>query len=502
MAAMMASITSELVFFLPFILLALLTFYTTTVAKCHGAHRTKKKRPNLPPGSVGWPFIGETFGYLRAHPATTVGHFMNQHIARYGKIYRSSLFGDRTVVSADAGLNRYILQNEGRLFECSYPRSIGGILGKWSMLVLVGDPHREMRAISLNFLSSVRLRAVLLPEVERHTLLVLRDWLVPSSSSSSAVFSAQHEAKKFTFNLMAKNIMSMDPGEEETERLRREYITFMKGVVSAPLNFPGTPYWKALKSRATILGAIEKKMEERLEKMNKEDSSTEEDDLLGWAMKQSNLSNEQILDLLLSLLFAGHETSSMALALSIFFLEGCPKAVQELREEHLEIARRQKLRGECKLSWEDYKEMVFTQCVINETLRLGNVVRFLHRKVIRDVHYNGYDIPSGWKILPVLAAVHLDSSLYEDPSHFNPWRWKGSASGVAQNSNFMPYGGGTRLCAGSELAKLEMAIFLHHLVLNFRWELAEPDQAFVYPFVDFPKGLPIRVHRIDPQDGE
>ena len=64
------------------------------------------------------------------------------------------------------------------------------------MLVLVGDPHREMRAISLNFLSSVRLRAVLLPEVERHTLLVLRDWLVQTSSSSSAVFSAQHEAKK------------------------------------------------------------------------------------------------------------------------------------------------------------------------------------------------------------------------------------------------------------------------------------------------------------------
>ncbi|XP_062216300.1 steroid (22S)-hydroxylase [Phragmites australis] len=496
MGAIMASITSELLFFLPFILLALLTFYTTTVAKCHGSHRwrsTKKKRPNLPPGAPGWPFIGETFGYLRPHPATSIGQFMEQHVARYGKIYRSSLFGDRTVVSADAGLNRYILQNEGRLFECSYPRSIGGILGKWSMLVLVGDAHREMRAISLNFLSSVRLRAVLLPEVERHTLLVLRSW--PPSSSDAAAFSAQHEAKKFTFNLMAKNIMSMDPGEEETEQLRREYITFMKGVVSAPLNFPGTAYWKALKSRAAILGVIERKMEERVQKMNKENSSVEEDDLLGWALKQSNLSKEQILDLLLSLLFAGHETSSMALALAIFFLEGCPKAVQELREEHLEIARRQRQRGASKLSWEDYKEMVFTQCVVNETLRLGNVVRFLHRKVIRDVHYNGYDIPSGWKILPILAAVHLDSSLYEDPNHFNPWRWKSNTP-----SSFMPYGGGTRLCAGSELAKLEMAVFLHHLVLNFRWELAEPDQAFVYPFVDFPKGLPIRVQRIAPEE--
>ena len=100
------------------------------------------------------------------------------------------------MVSADAGLNRYILQNEGRLFECSYPRSIGGILGKWSMLVLVGDAHREMRAISLNFLSSVRLRAVLLPEVERHTLLVLRSWCGSGGGGGACCFSAQHEAKK------------------------------------------------------------------------------------------------------------------------------------------------------------------------------------------------------------------------------------------------------------------------------------------------------------------
>lgn len=111
-------------------------------------------------------------------------------IRRYGKIYKSSLFGEPTIVSADAGLNRFILQNEGRLFECSYPRSIGGILGKWSMLVLVGDMHRDMRTISLNFLSHARLRTHLLREVEKHTLLVLGSW------KENSVFSAQDEAKK------------------------------------------------------------------------------------------------------------------------------------------------------------------------------------------------------------------------------------------------------------------------------------------------------------------
>lgn len=62
------------------------------------------------------------------------------------------------------------------------------------------------------------------------------------------------------------------------------------------------------------------------------------------------------------------------------------------------------------------------------------------------------------------------------------------------NNNFLPFGGGPRLCAGSELAKLEMAVFIHYLILNYHWELIDNnDQAFAYPFVDFPKGLRIQV---------
>ncbi|XVE87290.1 hypothetical protein DITRI_Ditri18aG0105300 [Diplodiscus trichospermus] len=467
--------------------------------------KRKQRRFNLPPGNMGWPFVGETIGYLRPCSAISIGEFMQQHISRYGNIYKSNLFGEKTIVSADAGLNKFILQNEGRLFECSYPRSIGGILGKWSMLVLVGDMHRDMRIISLNFLSNARLRTHLLREVEKHTLLVLGTW------KENCIFSAQDEAKKFTFNLMAKNIMSLDPGHPETEQLKQEYVTFMKGVVSAPLNLPGTAYRKALQSRSTILKFIERKMEERIRKMKEgKENSSEEDDLLEWVLKHSNLSTEQILDLILSLLFAGHETSSVAVALAIYFLPGCPMAIQQLREEHLEIARAKKQSGETELNWDDYKKMEFTQCVISETLRLGNVVRFLHRKALKDVRYKGYDIPCGWKVLPVIAAVHLDPFLFDHPQHFNPWRWQqnnGNRAGTTTSTSssscpttsssnyFMPFGGGPRLCAGSELAKLEMAVFIHHLVLNCQWELADIDHAFAFPFVDFPKGLPIRVFK-------
>ncbi|KAF7828844.1 cytochrome P450 90B1 [Senna tora] len=458
--------------------------------------RNQKPKLNLPPGKMGWPLVGETIGYLKPYSATTIGDYMEHHIARYGKIFKSSLFGGPAIVSADAGFNRFIFQNEGKLFECSYPRSIAGILGKWSMLVLVGDMHRDMRTISLNFMSNLRLRTSMLKDVEKHTLLVLRSW------KENTKFSAQEEAKKFTFNFMAKHIMSMEPEDAETEELKKEYVTFMKGVVSAPLNLPGTAYRRALQSRATILKFIEGKMEGRVQNIkegNKIERLEEDEDLLNWVLKNSKLTTEQILDLILSLLFAGHETSSVAIALAIYFLPACPPAMQQLREEHTEIARRKKQAGEVELTWDDYKRMEFTHCVVNETLRLGNVVRFLHRKAIKDIQYKGYDIPCGWKVLPVLAAVHLDPSHFDHPQLFHPWRWQNNGSGGrmpnANNYNFMPFGGGTRLCAGSELAKLEMAVFIHHLILNFQWDLAEKDQPFVYPFVDFPKGLPITVQR-------
>lgn len=440
---------------------------------------------NLPPGNIEWPVLGGTLKFLKPHAATSPGYFMQENSSRHGKIFKSHLFGHPTIVSADPDLNKFILVNEGRLFECSYPSTIGGILGKWSMLVLVGEMHKCMRTIAINFMSIGNLRSRLLGDIEKHTLLTLDSW----EKMEQRPFSAQLEAKKFTFNLMAKQMMSFNPGEPETDDLMKEYFTFMKGAISVPINLPGTSYSKALKSRVKILDFVKKTMDER-----KRHPDVHYDDLLSNVMDDGRLSTEQILDLILNILFAGHETSAVGLTLALHFLAKSPWAVDTLRSEHLGIVRtRQQQSPERKtLNWDDYKSMDFTQNVINETLRLGNVVRFVHRKAIRDVHFKGYDIPAGWKVLPVFAAVHLDPDLYDEPVEFNPHRWKK----LEPNTYFTPFGGGPRLCAGLELAKLEIAVFLHHLVLNFGWELAEEDRALAFPFVEFEKGLPIRVRPI------
>ncbi|PKU77832.1 cytochrome P450 90B1-like [Dendrobium catenatum] len=451
------------------------------------SHQENKYR-NLPPGHLGgWPFIGDTIPFMRPHSSASLGEFVDQQIARHGKIFKVKLFGKPTIVSADPSLNRFILQSEERLFLCSYPKGVENIMGKWSMLALTGEIHREMRSIALSFISNLKLKADFLLDIEEQAVQIISAW------RENITFSAHEEAKKFAFNLMVKYLMSMNMSMPETAQLRKEYTNFMNGMASIPINLPGTAYRKALQSRSVILKIIGDKLDEKVK--NIEEGLQGDDDLLASVVKNTDLKREQILDLILSILFAGHETSSAAISLAIYFLQSCPKALQQLREEHSKISKRKMEMGETRLNWDDYKKMEFTKCVINETLRLGNLVKFLHRKAIRDVQFNGYDIPSSWGVIPIISAEHLDPSIYEDPQQFNPWRWQNIIlSNVSKNNMIMSFSGGPRLCPGAELAKLEMAMLLHHLVQKYEWELAEKDFPVSFPFLEFPNGLPIKVH--------
>lgn len=124
---------------------------------------------------------------------------------------------------------------------------------------------------------------------------------------------------------------------------------------------------------------------------------------------------------------------------------------------------------------------------------------------------SGYTIPKGWKVLVWFRSVHLDPEIYPNPKEFNPSRWDVSCRFVylnnlnmlvnayachisiiiwsnddvvvvsvnqAQNytakaGTFLPFGGGSRLCPGNDLAKLEITIFLHYFLLNYRWVILQ-----------------------------
>ncbi|THU66380.1 hypothetical protein C4D60_Mb05t13540 [Musa balbisiana] len=436
-----------------------------------------------PRGSFGWPLLGETLRFLSPHASYALGSFLEDHCSRYGKVFKSHLFCTPTIVSCDQELNHFILQNEEKLFQCSYPRPIHGILGKSSMIVVVGDTHKKLRNLALTLVTTTKARAGYLNDIERIALRIMGSW-----KDKKRIFFCE-EARKFTFSVIVKQVLGLSQDEPQTAKILEDFLTFMKGLISFPLYIPGTSYAKAVQARARISLTVKAIIEER--RKNGGDSS-QKGDFLDELLSVGNLSEEEKVSFLLDSLLGGYETTSLLMSMAVYFLGQCPSALEQLKSEHQSIRANKK---DEYLNSEGYKKMEFTQHVINETLRCGNIVKFVHRKALKDVRYKEYLIPCGWKVLPVLSAVHLDSSLHGNPQEFHPWRWEGYNQ--TSTKKFTPFGGGPRLCPGSELAKVEVAFFLHFMVLNFRWKLeGEEDIPMAYPYVEFPRGLPLEIEPV------
>ncbi|KAK9266252.1 hypothetical protein L1049_000040 [Liquidambar formosana] len=106
----------------------------------------------LPPGRRGWPIVGDSFNWYNAVASSHPPRFVEQQVKRYGKIFSCSLFGKWAVVSADPSFNRFIMQNEGKLFQSSYPKSFRDLVGKNGVITVQGEQQRKLHGIASNMM--------------------------------------------------------------------------------------------------------------------------------------------------------------------------------------------------------------------------------------------------------------------------------------------------------------------------------------------------------------
>ncbi|KAL7229148.1 hypothetical protein ACSBR2_007781 [Camellia fascicularis] len=374
-----------------------------------------RRHLRLPPGTLGLPFLGETLHLISAYKSENPDPFIDDRVSRFGPIFTTHVFGEPTVFSADPETNRFILQNEGKLFESSYPGSISNLLGRHSLLLMKGSLHKRMHSLTMSFANSSIIRDHLMLDIDRLVRLNLESW-------TDRVL-LMEEAKKITFELTVKQLMSFDPCEW-TESLRKEYMLVIEGFFTIPLPLFSSTYRRAIQARSKVAEALSLVVRER--RRESSERGERKNDMLGALMDEEGggggFSDEEIVDFLVALLVAGYETTSTIMTLAVKFLTETPPALTQLEEEHDEIrARKDNFEA---LEWNDYKSMPFTQCVVNETLRVANIISGVFRRAITDVDVKGYTIPKGWKVFASLRAVHMDHDHFKDARSFNPWRWQ------------------------------------------------------------------------------
>ncbi|XP_074287219.1 3beta,22alpha-dihydroxysteroid 3-dehydrogenase-like isoform X2 [Silene latifolia] len=419
-------------------------------------HLCRRRNHRLPPGTYGLPLLGETLQLIAAYKTDNPEPFIDERVGRYGPIFKTHVFGERTIFSVDPDVNRFILQNEGRLFESSNPASVSNLLGRHSLVVMKGNLHKRMHFLTLSFSNDAIIRDHLLVDIDRLVRFFLDSW-------SDRVF-LMDEAKKMTFALTMKQLMSFDPCEW-TETLGKEYLNVIEGFFTIPSPFFSMTYNRAIKSRTKVADALSKVVRER---RKASEHGEKKKDMLGALLNEEveggRFSDEIIVDFLVSLFVGGNETMATLMTLAVKFLTDTPLALAQLK-------------------------------VINESLRVANTVGGVFRRTTSDINIKGYTIPKGWKIFASFRGVHMDDQHFKDARSFNPWRWQSDAGKPLPLGVFTPFGGGPRLCPGYKLARASVSVFLHHLVTKFSWEPAEEDKLVFFPTTRTQKRLPLILRR-------
>lgn len=357
----------------------------------------------LPPGTMGWPYIGETFQLYSQNPNL----FLASKVKKYGSIFKSHILGCPCVMISSPEAAKVVLVSKSHLFKPTFPASKERMIGKQAIFFHQGDYHSNLRRLVLRAFMPESIKNIV-PDIESLAVRSLVSW-------EGKLITTYQEMKTYAFNVALISIF----GEDEVlyrEDLKRCYYILEKGYNSMPINLPGTLFYTAMKARKELAQILAKILSLRRQ------TKREHIDLLGSFMGEpEGLTDEQIADNIIGVIFAARDTTASVLTWILKFLAENPSVLQAVTEEQEAIM---KYKEEKVLTWADTKKMPITTRVIQETLRVASVLSFTFREAVEDVEFNGYLIPKGWKVLPLFRNIHHSPDNFQEPEKFDPSRFE------------------------------------------------------------------------------
>ncbi|KAM3930496.1 cytochrome P450 2K1-like [Leptodactylus fuscus] len=175
--------------------------------------------------------------------------------------------------------------------------------------------------------------------------------------------------------------------------------------------------------------------------------------------------NDNLTALVSDLFAAGMETTSTTLRWGLLLLMKYPEIQRKVQSEI------EKVIGSAEPQATHRKEMPYTDAVIHEIQRFGNIVPGnLPHATTQDVNFRGYVLPKDTQVIPLLTSVLYDKDHFVKADEFYPEHFLDSRGNFVRKEAFMPFSAGKRSCVGENLAKMELFLFFTRLLQNFTFK--------------------------------
>jgi cytochrome P450 len=281
------------------------------------------------------------------------------------------------------------------------------------------------------------------------------------------------EMLRLTLGIVGKALFSRDLSDEADtmsqsfEVIRKHTTNRIMSVVKFPASFPTLQNRRFRQAVANAGRIVYGLIAERRR------GQGNPDDLLSLLMAARDeetgegLSDKELRDQAITIIGAGYETTTQALAWTWYLLAKHPEIENRLRAEVSDVL------GGRTPAFEDLPKLKYTLMVFQEAMRLYPPLWMMSRAAINADEIGGYRVPAGSEILLLPYITHRHPKYWENPEEFFPEHFSPEKQAARPRFAYFPFGGGSRQCIGNNFALMEAQLIIATVAQKYRLRLAD-----------------------------
>lgn len=429
-------------------------------------------------GDGGLPVVGHTLEYIR-DPLT----LFRSRWDKYGDVSWLTMAGQRWITVLGPDACQEVLQNKDKAFVNS---------DGWSLLI---GPFFHGGLMLLDSDEHLRHRRIMQQAFTRERLVRSVDSLNPVVASGLDGWHAGDAVqvypalKALTLDVATSVFMggAEDSSDAEIDVVNASFVACVQAATSiVRYRLPGTRWKRGLDGRKVLDDFFRRYLPAR--------RARETDDLFSVLCHIESdtgqrFSDDEVVDHMIFLLMAAHDTSTITLSTMMQYLGQHPQWREKCRAESLAL-------GTSSPTLDQLDELVSVDLVMKECLRLVSPTPVVARRAVKDTEVQGKFVPAGTYASVAPHFTHHMAQYWPDPEKFDPDRFcTDRREDKVHRYAWEPFGGGVHKCIGMFFAGAEIKTIMHHLLLRFDWEV---DPSYVAPLnftsLPFPEdGQPVKL---------